>query len=804
MSETKVVEISEEMKRAYLDYAMSVIVGRALPDVRDGLKPVQRRILYAMYEEGLLHNKKHSKCAGVVGTVLKFYHPHGDSSVYDALVRLAQDWNMRYPLVDGQGNFGSIDGDPPAAYRYTEARLSRIGEELLRDIDKDTVDFNPNFDESKKEPSVLPSRIPNLLVNGADGIAVGMATHFPPHNLSEVIDAVIYVLDNPEATLEEIMKIIKGPDFPTGGIILGKKGLYDCYASGKGVIKIRAKAEIVENKNQTLIIIKEIPYQENKARILEKIADLVNEKVIEGISKIKDESNRHGIRVVIELKKDATPQVVLNQLYKHTPLQTSYGTIMLALLNNKPTTFTLMQYLQTFIDFRLETLTRKTLYELSVAKNRLHILEGLLILTLNLDKAINIIKNSADPEEARNKLCADFNIDDIQARAILELRLQKLTKLERDSILAEKNKFEERVRELTSILSDRTKLKSILKEDLLELKAKFGDERRTEIQEFDETIDSVGLIEDEEVVIVLTNQGYVKRIALNEFKLQKRGGKGVFGGSVIEEDFVSTLIYATNLTTILAISSFGRVFSFPAYQVPIVSRTARGRAIQNFLDLKPDETVSVLLPIKTVSEDISLVLATKSGLVKRMLTTEFKKIRKTGITGITLRDNDKVIGGVLTSNKSQIILTTRQGMSIRFPVEQIRLTGRSSIGIKGIDLRESDHVVGLVSCDNPEKVSLLTICENGFGKRTPLSEYRLQNRGGSGVIDIKTSGRNGYAIASFPVEDDSELILITSSGKATRIEVKGIRLSGRNTQGVKLIDLLEGEKVVAASLVYTF
>ncbi len=804
MSETKVVEISEEMKRAYLDYAMSVIVGRALPDVRDGLKPVQRRILYAMYEEGLLHNKKHSKCAGVVGTVLKFYHPHGDSSVYDALVRLAQDWNMRYPLVDGQGNFGSIDGDPPAAYRYTEARLSRIGEELLRDIDKDTVDFNPNFDESKKEPSVLPSRIPNLLVNGADGIAVGMATHFPPHNLSEVIDAVIYVLDNPEATLEEIMKIIKGPDFPTGGIILGKKGLYDCYASGKGVIKIRAKAEIVENKNQTLIIIKEIPYQENKARILEKIADLVNEKVIEGISKIKDESNRHGIRVVIELKKDATPQVVLNQLYKHTPLQTSYGTIMLALLNNKPTTFTLMQYLQTFIDFRLETLTRKTLYELSVAKNRLHILEGLLILTLNLDKAINIIKNSADPEEARNKLCADFNIDDIQARAILELRLQKLTKLERDSILAEKNKFEERVRELTSILSDRTKLKSILKEDLLELKAKFGDERRTEIQEFDETIDSVGLIEDEEVVIVLTNQGYVKRIALNEFKLQKRGGKGVFGGSVIEEDFVSTLIYATNLTTILAISSFGRVFSFPAYQVPIVSRTARGRAIQNFLDLKPDETVSVLLPIKTVSEDISLVLATKSGLVKRMLTTEFKKIRKTGITGITLRDNDKVIGGVLTSNKSQIILTTRQGMSIRFPVEQIRLTGRSSIGIKGIDLRESDHVVGLVSCDNPERVSLLTICENGFGKRTPLSEYRLQNRGGSGVIDIKTSGRNGYAIASFPVEDDSELILITSSGKATRIEVKGIRLSGRNTQGVKLIDLLEGEKVVAASLVYTF
>ncbi len=804
MSETKVVEISEEMKRAYLDYAMSVIVGRALPDVRDGLKPVQRRILYAMYEEGLLHNKKHSKCAGVVGTVLKFYHPHGDSSVYDALVRLAQDWNMRYPLVDGQGNFGSIDGDPPAAYRYTEARLSRIGEELLRDIDKDTVDFNPNFDESKKEPSVLPSRIPNLLVNGADGIAVGMATHFPPHNLSEVIDAVIYVLDNPEATLEEIMKIIKGPDFPTGGIILGKKGLYDCYASGKGVIKIRAKAEIVENKNQTLIIIKEIPYQENKARILEKIADLVNEKVIEGISKIKDESNRHGIRVVIELKKDATPQVVLNQLYKHTPLQTSYGTIMLALLNNKPTTFTLMQYLQTFIDFRLETLTRKTLYELSVAKNRLHILEGLLILTLNLDKAINIIKNSADPEEARNKLCADFNIDDIQARAILELRLQKLTKLERDSILAEKNKFEERVRELTSILADRTKLKSILKEDLLELKAKFGDERRTEIQEFDETIDSVGLIEDEEVVIVLTNQGYVKRIALNEFKLQKRGGKGVFGGSVIEEDFVSTLIYATNLTTILAISSFGRVFSFPAYQVPIVSRTARGRAIQNFLDLKPDETVSVLLPIKTVSEDISLVLATKSGLVKRMLTTEFKKIRKTGITGITLRDNDKVIGGVLTSNKSQIILTTRQGMSIRFPVEQIRLTGRSSIGIKGIDLRESDHVVGLVSCDNPERVSLLTICENGFGKRTPLSEYRLQNRGGSGVIDIKTSGRNGYAISSFPVEDDSELILITSSGKATRIEVKGIRLSGRNTQGVKLIDLLEGEKVVAASLVYTF
>ncbi|MCS6961089.1 MAG: DNA gyrase subunit A [Deltaproteobacteria bacterium] len=802
MTQIRIVPIAEEMKRAYLDYAMSVIVGRALPDVRDGLKPVQRRILYAMYEEGLLHNKKHSKCAGVVGTVLKFFHPHGDSSVYDALVRLAQEWNMRYPLIDGQGNFGSIDGDPPAAYRYTEARLAKIGEEMLFEIDKETVVFVPNFDETKKEPVVLPARIPNLIINGADGIAVGMATHIPPHNLGEVIDALVFLIENPNASVEDIMDFIKGPDFPTGGQILGRKGIVDYLKTGKGLIKVRAKAEIIEDKKGSYIVVSEIPYQENKARILDKIAGLVNERVIDGIARIKDESNRDGIRIVIELKRDSTPSVVLNQLFKHTPLQTTYGVIFLALQNNKPVVFNIKSYLQAYLDHRLEVLTKRLIHDLRIAKNRYHIIEGLIILTQNLDEAINIIKNSEDASEAKKALCTRFNLDDVQAQAILDLRLQKLTRLEMSGLIKEKEDLSNKIRHLNELLNDRSKMKTELKQDLLEMKKIYGDQRKTEILDADEIIETEELIEDEEVVIMLSNLGYIKRTPLSYFRVQKRGGKGVAGASTFEEDFISRIIYTTNLSMILALTTHGRVFSFKAYKVPEGSRTAKGRSIQNFLELKKDEKISALVPVREFNDNFSLVLATRSGLIKRMRLSDFEKIRRTGIVAISLNENDHVIGGGICQEAQDIIMTTRCGLSIRFRSSDVRVIGRAAKGIQGITLRKGDEVVAMLVVER-ESDTLLSVCENGYGKRTSLNEYRLQKRRGRGVIDIKTSGRNGLVVASFPVNDDSELILMTSKGKAVRIMVKDIRISGRNTSGVRLVDLAEGEKVVSASLIFS-
>lgn len=802
MTQIRAVPIADEMKRAYLDYAMSVIVGRALPDVRDGLKPVQRRILYAMYEENLLSNRKHSKCAGVVGTVLKFFHPHGDSSVYDALVRLAQEWNLRYPLIDGQGNFGSIDGDPPAAYRYTEARLSKLGEEMLTDIDKETVLLVPNFDETKKEPSVLPARIPNLIVNGADGIAVGMATHIPPHNLKEVIDALVYLIDHPEASISELEQFIKGPDFPTGAIICGTKGIRDYFRTGRGLIKIRAKAEIVEDKRGQSIVITEIPYQESKAKILESIAKLVEDRTIEGIAKIKDESNRQGIRIIIEIKRDATPTVVLNKLFKHTPLQTTYGVIFLALHNNRPVVFDLKEFLKTFLDHRVEVFTKKFLHELRLAKSRLHILEGFLILVSNLDEAIMIIRESEDPGDAKTRLKERFGLDDAQAQAILDLRLQKLTKLERDSIINEKRDLEARIAHLNELLTNREKLLAVLKEDLLEVREKYGDARRTVIMEDEEEIEAENLIEDEEVVIMLSNQGYIKRTPINQFRLQKRGGKGVVGTNVVDEDYIINMSYTTNLTNILALTTQGRVFSFKTYQVPEGSRNAKGRSVQNFLALRPGEKLSLLVPVKTFAETLSLFIVTKNGLVKRMSLSEFDKVRRSGMVAINLRHGDQVIGGGICAEHSQVVITTKLGMSIRFSCSQVRVMGRTAGGIQGITLGEGDEVVGFVVVED-ENVTLLSVCENGYGKRTPLSEYRLQNRKGRGIIDIKTSGRNGPVVASFVVSDDSELILMTSAGKATRINVKDIRISGRNTSGVKLVDVGEGERVVSASLIFS-
>lgn len=802
MTEVRTVPIADEMKRAYLDYAMSVIIGRALPDVRDGLKPVQRRILYAMYEENLLSNRKHSKCAGVVGTVLKYFHPHGDSSVYDALVRLAQEWNLRYPLIDGQGNFGSIDGDPPAAYRYTEARLSKIGEEMLADIDKETVLLVPNFDETKKEPSVLPARIPNLIVNGADGIAVGMATHVPPHNLTEVIDALIYLIDNPDASITELEQYIKGPDFPTGAIICGRKGIRDYFRTGKGLIKVRAKAEIIEDKKGASIVITEIPYQESKARILERIAQLVNDKVIDGIARIKDESNRQGIRIIIEIKRDATPSVVLNQLFKNTNLQTTYGVIFLALHNNRPVLFDLKTFLKTFLDHRAEVFTKKFLHELRLASARLHILEGFLILVSNLDEAIQIIRNSEDPADAKTRLQGRFGLDEVQAQAILDLRLQKLTKLEQDSILKEKAELEARIARLKELLTDRVKLMEVLKEDLLDVRNKFGDSRRTEITDDEDEIETEELIEDEEIVIMLSNHGYIKRTSVSQFRLQRRGGKGVVGTNVVDEDYIINMIYTTNLANILALTTHGRVFSFKGYQVPEGSRTAKGRSVQNFLALRPGEKLSVLVPVRTFDDSKYLFVVTKSGLVKRMALSEFEKVRKSGMVALNLRETDQVIGGGICSNDSQVIMTTKLGMSIRFACSQVRVMGRTATGIQGITLAPGDEVVGFVVVED-ESLTLLSICENGYGKRTPLSEYRLQNRKGRGIIDIKTSDRNGPVVASFVVSDDSELMLMTSAGKATRINVKDIRVSGRNTSGVKLIETGEGERVVSASLIFS-
>jgi DNA gyrase subunit A len=802
------ITIESEMRQSYLDYAMSVIVGRALPDVRDGLKPVQRRVLYAMLNEGLVSNRKHSKCAGVVGEVLKRYHPHGDMPVYEALVRLAQPWNLRYPLIDGQGNFGSIDGDPPAAYRYTECRMTELAERLLEDIEKETVDFTPNFDDSTQEPVVLPSVIPNLLVNGANGIAVGMATHIPPHNLTEVVSGAIALIENPNVSLQEMLQIIPGPDFPTGGTIYGRGPIISAYSNGRGIIQVRAKAHFEKLKTKSreadIIVVTEIPYQLNKARLIEKIAELVNDKQIEGISKLRDESDRQGMRIVVELKRDATPEVVLNQLYKLTPMQSSFGIVNLAIVDGKPVVCSLIELLQHFLDHRRDVVTRRTEFELKKAKERMHLLEGFRIALLNLDEVIKLIRAASTPKDAKDELITRFSLSTIQAQAILDLRLQKLTGMERLAIEKEYEELAARINELMSILADAKKVDAIIAAELHDVREKYGDARRTEILDDGGEIDMRDLIEDEEMVVTVSHKGYVKRTSVSEYREQKRGGKGVIGAAADDEDFIQNLFVCSTLADLLVFTNLGRVYWLKVYEIPESGRTSRGRALVNLLEMKEDEKPCAILPIKEWAENSYVVLATRGGVIKKTALEEFSRSRRNGIMACTLDEGDTLIGAAITSGADDVILATRDGMAIRFQEDQVRSMGRAARGVTGIRFEGDDTVVSMTILpkatepkEGEEELTLLTVCQNGFGKRTVVSEYRSQNRGGKGLIDIQTEGRNGPVIEALAVTSTSGLMLITSGGKIIRTKASDISVIGRNTRGVKLIDLDTEEKVVA-------
>ena len=804
------ITIEAEMRQSYLDYAMSVIVGRALPDVRDGLKPVQRRVLYAMLKEGLVPNRKHSKCAGVVGEVLKRYHPHGDMPVYEALVRLAQPWNLRYPLIDGQGNFGSVDGDPPAAYRYTECRMTALAERLLEDIEKETVDFTPNFDDSTLEPTVLPSVIPNLLVNGANGIAVGMATHIPPHNLTEVINGALAVISNPNISLQELLELVPGPDFPTGGAIYGRGPIISAYANGRGIIQVRAKAHFEKIKTKSreadIIVVTEIPYQLNKSRLIEKIAELVNEKQIDGISKLRDESDRSGMRIVIELKRDSTPEVVLNQLYKLTPMQSSFGIVNLAIVDGKPVVCSLYDLLSHFLNHRRDVVTRRTEFDLKKAKERMHLLEGFRIALLNLDEVIALIRKASTPKDARDELISRYSLSTIQAQAILDLRLQKLTGMERLAIEQEHEELAKRIEELLSILADAKKVDAIITAELTEVKEKFGDARRTEIVDDGGDIDMSEMIEDEEMVVTVSHKGYVKRTSVSEYREQRRGGKGIIGAASDEEDFIQNLFVASTLADLLVFTSLGRVYWLKVWNIPESGRASRGRALVNLLELKEEEKVCAILPIREWKENACVALATRQGVVKKTALEEFSRSRRNGIMACTLDEGDTLIGAAITHEGDDIILATRDGMAIRFVEDNVRAMGRAARGVTGIRFEGDDKVVSMTIIAKPKEedstandLTLLTVCENGFGKRTLVSEYRPQNRGGKGLIDIQTEGRNGPVIEAITVTEQSGIMLITSGGKIIRTSAKNISLIGRNTRGVKLMDLDENEKVVAVA-----
>ena len=789
------VSIEEEMKGSYLDYAMSVIIGRALPEVRDGLKPVQRRILYAMFREGLLPGRKYSKCAGVVGEVLKKYHPHGDTAVYDALVRLAQDFNMRYPLVDGQGNFGSVDGDPAAAYRYTEARLAAIAEELLADIDKDTVDFIPNFDETTEEPLVLPSRVPNLIINGSSGIAVGMATNIPPHNLGEIIEGLVLLVGNPETTLKDLMSRIKGPDFPTAGIIHGTDGIVQAYNEGRGLIKVRAKARIErEYRGGENIIITELPYQVNKARLIEKIAELVREKSIEGISEIRDESDRDGIRIVLELKRGEIAQVILNNLYKHTQMETTFGIILLALVNGQPRVLKLKQLLNHFLQHRRDVVLRRTRFELKKAEERAHILEGLKIALDHLDEIIALIRRSKTPEEARTGLMRDYPLTEIQAQAILDMRLQRLTGLEREKIIREYAETLKEIERLRAILENEALVSQIIKDELLEIRNKYADERKTEITAETKEITIEDLITDEEMVITLSHQGYIKRNPLSAYRSQRRGGKGSIGMETKEEDFVRELFIGATHDYMLFFSNLGRLYWLKIYQIPEAGRAAKGKALVNVLALAEGERITTALPVRDFKEGF-LVMFTKNGTVKKTALEKYSNPRGKGIIAITLDEGDELIAVKKTDGKSDLIIGTRNGLSIRFNEEEVRETGRTAMGVRGVRLMKGDEVVSAEVAE--ERTVLLTVTEKGLGKRSNISDYPVQGRGGKGVISIKITEKGGKAVGLMQVRDEDEVVMITSSGKLIRTLAGNISLHGRNTQGVKLMDVEGDDKIVS-------
>ncbi len=796
MLQSKVsISIEEEMKVSYLDYAMSVIIGRALPEVRDGLKPVQRRILYAMFREGLLPNKKYSKCAGVVGEVLKKYHPHGDSAVYDALVRLAQDFNMRYVLVDGQGNFGSIDGDPAAAYRYTEARMAKISEELLADIDKETVAFTPNFDETTEEPVVLPTRVPNLLVNGSAGIAVGMATNIPPHNLGEVVDGLIMLLEDPQVTVNKLMTAIKGPDFPTGAIIHGTQGIVNAYTTGRGLIKVRAKVLIErEARGNESIIVSELPYQVNKARLIEKIAELVREKRIEGISDIRDESDRDGIRVVMEIKRGEMAQVILNNLYKHTAMESTFGVIMLAIVEGKPLVLTLKDMLDKFLQHRRNVIILRTRFELRKAEEKAHILEGLKIALDHLDEIISLIRRSKTPEDARTGLMTKYPLSLIQAQAILDMRLQRLTGLEREKIIQDYEDTLKEIERLKAILGSDALVWRIVKEELVEVKSKYADERRTDIvpETADLTIED--LITEEEMVITVSHNGYIKRNPLSIYRSQRRGGKGLTGMETREEDFVEQLFIGSTHDYMLFFSNNGRLYWLKIYQIPEAGRAAKGKALVNLLSLSDGERITTALNVKDFNDGY-LVMFTKAGIVKKTKLSEYNNPRAKGIIAVTLDEGDELIAVKKTSGNNDIIIGTRRGLAARFKEDDVRSVGRTARGVIGIRLGKDDEVVSANVVE--ERMSLLTVTEKGLGKRTEIGEYPVHCRGGKGVISIKVVERGGNAVGLLQVKDEDEVVLITNAGKLIRTVAGNISLLGRNTQGVKLMDLEAEDRIVS-------
>ena len=790
-------ELVSEMEKSYIEYAMSVIVGRALPDVRDGLKPVHRRILYAMYEDGLTRDKPYRKCATAVGDVLGRYHPHGDASVYDALVRMAQDFSLRYPLIDGHGNFGDVDGNPPAAYRYTEARLARMADEMLRDIDKDTVDWDPNFDETRKEPRVLPSRIPQLLVNGSSGIAVGMATNIPPHNLREVIGAAVEVLDNPDATLDDLMRHVHGPDFPTKGIIMGRAGIRAAYATGRGKVTIRARTEFEEHgQNRVRIIVNELPYQVNKKMLIKNIAEQVKDKRLDDISDLRDESDRNGMRIVIELKRDANPQVALNKLFAQTQLQSTFSIINLALVDNQrqPKILSLRHILDEYLTFQEEVITRRTKYDLRKARERAHLLEGLLIAQDNIDEVIHIIRTSYD--NAKENLMARFGLDDVQAQDILDMRLKALQGLDREKLQNEYDELEKKIEYLVSLLEDPEKLKGVLKDELLAIADKYGDDRKTEIQDVEDEIDMEDLIAEEECVFTLSHNGYIKRTPAAEYRAQSRGGKGVRGMATREEDYVESVFTASTHDFILFFSSRGQVYVRKGYQIPEAGRSARGTNIVNILPLEPEEKISAMLRGKGLQEDDFIMFFTKNGVTKRMSQLELRNVRKNGIRALDIREGDELVQALTTHGSEKLLVVTRGGMAIRFDENDVRPMGRTAAGVRAIRLKDGDEVVAAVRATD-EDAAVLTVTENGYGKRTRIGEYSVQNRGGQGLKTYQITQKTGEIVGAKKVTGEEDILLVSDDGTIIRMEAGSISLLGRATQGVRLMRPAEGAHVVA-------